>query len=78
MPDDSTPEPTSLWDALQQDFLDEAKRHFDQAMDDLDAHWITGNGTGAPIGFLPAAVEPTRPITTSDVPAALRGPRWKP
>lgn len=65
-----------------------------ELLDLAHAHGITGDilasldrptppeperGLPADFGYTMRITQhPTRPITTSDVPAALRGPRWKP
>lgn len=43
-----------------------------------DAPPLLGSAAAAWTGALLDSVNPTRPVTTSDVPEALRGPRWKP
>lgn len=63
---------------------EDAERFINDLMDDFDARWITGNGTGdLSRGFMPRDhpgvhdANVTPPITTSDVPEALRGHRRK-
>ncbi|MFJ9671337.1 hypothetical protein ACIRP5_11185 [Streptomyces sp. NPDC101221] len=65
------------------ELLDLAHAHgiTDEILASLDRPQPPEPDDGLPADFgytMRITQHPTRPITTSDVPAALRGPRWKP